>query len=53
MKNDTDKLLIEGIPDKVKMTFKAACAKRGVSMKAAILKFMKDFSRGKDNMTQG
>lgn len=49
MSTDTETLLVEGIPDKVKSSFKAACAKRKTTMKKAIVKFMKDFTRGKDN----
>lgn len=39
------KLLLEGIPKDLKLTFKAACARAGKSMKSVIIKFMNDFAK--------
>ncbi len=36
-------LFLEGIPKDVKSAFKAACAQRGISMRTAILDFMKRY----------
>lgn len=37
-------LLIWDVPENLKTTFKATCAKRGVSMRDVILGFLKDFN---------
>lgn len=36
---------LEGIPPDVKTSFKAACARKKVSMKEAIVAFMRNYSR--------
>jgi|KBSSwiStaDraftv2_1062776.scaffolds.fasta_scaffold711930_2 hypothetical protein len=41
MKDET--LLIQGIPIKVKASFKAACAKQGKTMKQIVILFMQEF----------
>lgn len=40
-------LLIQGIPKRLKSAFKAACAKKGTTMKTVIIQFMKDFVAGR------
>lgn len=40
----TKPLLIEKIPETVKADFKAACAKNRTTMKAEILRHMKDYA---------
>jgi hypothetical protein len=45
MSNDV--LFIQGLPTNLKKRFKVACAKKGVSMKEALIEFMKTFSKQK------
>lgn len=37
-------ILISGIPEQTKLDFKAACARKGVPMREAIIEFMKLFT---------
>ena len=41
MKDET--LLIQGVPKKVKVSFKAACAKQGKTMKQIVIQLMQEF----------
>ena len=41
-------IYIRGIPDELKNQFKAHCAKRGRTMRKAIIQFMKDTIEAKD-----
>jgi len=40
-----DSLLIQGVPEKIKRDFKSACARRGTTMKKALILFMKLFPK--------
>lgn len=42
-------LLIHKIPTRIKKNFKAACARKNVSMHDAIIAMMRDFARKEDN----
>ena len=44
----TNALLIWDVPPKLRQDFKAACAKRGISMKEAVLNFLKGFAEEKE-----
>lgn len=41
----SDQLLVQGVPEKIKRDFKSACAKRNMTMKKALILFMKLFPK--------